>query len=72
MGSQDLRKDMNVLVKMIRKLGNKMCDKGTYKEREGKHPPKLPWHLKLNPTRVLVKDFASLGCLWSQSLHLVE
>ena len=37
MGSQDLRKDMNVLVKMIRKLGNKMCDKGTYKEREGKH-----------------------------------
>ncbi len=37
MGSQDLRKDMNVLVKMIRKLGNKMCDKGTYEERDRKH-----------------------------------
>jgi len=37
MGSQDLRKDMTVLVKMIRKLGNKICDKGTYEERDRKH-----------------------------------
>ena len=37
MAKSDYKKDIQKLTKMIRKVGKKVADKGTYKERMGKH-----------------------------------
>ena len=37
MAKTNYKKDIQKLVKMIRKVGNKVADKGSYKERMGKH-----------------------------------
>ena len=37
MGNTSYKKDIQKLIKMIRKVGKKVADKGTYKERMGKH-----------------------------------
>ena len=31
------RKDINILIKLSRKLGESICDQGTFNERESKH-----------------------------------
>ena len=31
------RKDINTLIKLSRKLGESICDQGTYEERQSKH-----------------------------------
>ena len=31
------RKDINTLIKLFRKLGENICDKGTFEERQSKH-----------------------------------
>ena len=31
------RKDINTLIKLTRKLGESICDEGTYEERQSKH-----------------------------------
>ena len=35
--SRDLAKDMKVLLKLVRKLGKKVADEGTFMERKTKH-----------------------------------
>lgn len=37
MAKTDYKKDIKNLVKIVRKLGRKSCDRGTYDEREKKH-----------------------------------
>ena len=37
MAKTDYKKDMNVLVKGVKKLGRKVCDKDTYDQRQKKH-----------------------------------
>jgi len=37
MAKSDYKKDIQKLIKMIRKVGKKVADKGSYKERMGKH-----------------------------------
>jgi len=41
------RKDINTLIKLSRKLGESICDQGTYEERQSKHLV-MKWKYKGN------------------------
>ena len=48
MSNRDLAKDMKILLKLLRKLGKKVADEGTFMERKTKHST-ISWQTNGKP-----------------------